>query len=115
MSSRTFPRPVAAVADLAAVRPCPDRVLPIAQDRLKEKGFLNSVGVPTARFPAVSDAAGLARALRDLGRPAVLKTARMGYDGKGQMAVRRGDGSGEAWAALKGQQAVLEGFVDFTT
>lgn len=106
--------PVAAIAEVTAVRPGPD-VLRIAQDRLKEKDFLNSVGVATARYQEVNDAAGLARAVRDIGRPAVLKTTRMGYDGKGQVAVRAETDLAQAWAAMKGQQAILEGFIDFTT
>jgi 5-(carboxyamino)imidazole ribonucleotide synthase len=106
--------PVAAIADVTAVRPSPN-VLRITQDRLKEKDFLNSVGVATARYQEVNDEAGLARAVRDIGRPAVLKTARMGYDGKGQVAVRAETDLARAWAAMKGQQGILEGFIDFTT
>jgi 5-(carboxyamino)imidazole ribonucleotide synthase len=106
--------PVAAIADVTAVRPSPN-VLRIAQDRLKEKDFLNSVGVATARYQEVNDEAGLARAVRDIGRPAVLKTTRLGYDGKGQVAVRAETNLAQAWASMKGQQAILEGFIDFTT
>ena len=106
--------PVVAIADVTAVRPSPN-VLRIAQDRLKEKDFLNSVGVATARYQEVNDEAGLARAVRDIGRPAVLKTARIGYDGKGQVAVRAETDLAQAWATMKGQQGILEGFIDFTT
>jgi 5-(carboxyamino)imidazole ribonucleotide synthase len=106
--------PVAAIAEVAKVRPSAN-VLRIAQDRLKEKDFLNSVGVATARYQEVNDAAGLARAVRDIGWPAVLKTTRMGYDGKGQVAIRAETDLAQAWAAMKGQQGILEGFIDFTT
>jgi 5-(carboxyamino)imidazole ribonucleotide synthase len=106
--------PVASIAEIVPVRPGPN-VLRIAQDRLKEKDFLNSVGVTTARYQEVNDAAGLARAVRDLGRPSVLKTSRMGYDGKGQVAIRAETDLAQAWAAMGGQQGIVESFIDFTT
>jgi 5-(carboxyamino)imidazole ribonucleotide synthase len=106
--------PVAAIAEFIPVRPGPS-VLRIAQNRLKEKDFLNSVGVATARYQEVNDAAGLARAVRDLGRPSVLKTSRMGYDGKGQVAIRAETDLVQAWATMGGQQGIVESFIDFTT
>lgn len=106
--------PVASIAEIVPVRPGPN-VLRIAQDRLKEKDFLNSVGVATARYQEVNDAAGLARAVRDLGRPSVLKTSRLGYDGKGQVAIRAETDLAQAWAAMGGQQGIVESFIDFTT
>jgi len=88
-------------------------VLRIAQDRLLEKTFANEHGVRTAPFRPVDDAADLADALADIGVPAVLKTRRFGYDGKGQAMVRDGDDPAAAFAAIGGRPAILEGFVAF--
>ncbi|MGE0716197.1 MAG: 5-(carboxyamino)imidazole ribonucleotide synthase [Alphaproteobacteria bacterium] len=107
--------PAATAAHLAArvaVHPSP-RVLAIAQDRLAEKRFLESIGVAVAPFRPVDDRAGLDAALAALGRPAVLKTVRLGYDGKGQATIRAGDDADRAFAALGGAPGVLEAFVDF--
>ncbi len=84
------------------------RALAVSQDRLTEKTFLNEIGLTTAPFADVPDEADLAAAIDRIGRPAILKTRRMGYDGKGQ--VRIGDGPAE-WT---GAPSVLEGFVDFS-
>jgi 5-(carboxyamino)imidazole ribonucleotide synthase len=105
--------PVAFLAESLPVRPKPD-VLAICQDRLKEKDFLNGIGVATARYQEVTSAAGLARAARDLGRPSVLKTAVLGYDGKGQAMIRADSDLDQAWKQLNAARGVLEGFVDFT-
>ncbi len=94
------------------VRPSPD-VLATCQDRLTEKQFLRSLDVPTAPFAAVSSAAELKSAIETLGLPAVLKTRRMGYDGKGQVKIDRAEEADAAWEALRGSEAVLEGFVTF--
>lgn len=84
------------------------RALAVSQDRLTEKTFLNEIGLATAPFADVPDQGGLAEATDRIGRPSILKTRRMGYDGKGQ--VRIGDGPAE-WT---GAPSVLEGFVDFS-
>ena len=107
--------PAATARHLAALKPLhpSPRVLAIAQDRLAEKRFLNGIGVPTAPFRAVATMAELEAALADLGRPAVLKTVRLGYDGKGQSLIRPGGDPAEALAAIGGADGVLEGFVDF--
>ncbi len=106
----------AAAADLLAglkpVRPGP-AILRISQDRLAEKNFLRSIGVATTRFVAVQSAADLARACSDIGRPAVLKTVRLGYDGKGQVMIGAATDPAAAWRALGSELAILEGFVDF--
>src|SRR5690606_27444385 len=70
-------------------------------------------GVPTAPFRPVATLPELEAALAELGRPAVLKTVRMGYDGKGQTVIRPGDDPARALLALGGADGVLEGFVDF--
>ena len=88
--------------------------LETAQDRLVEKTFINGLGIATAPFAPVDDLAGLVAALDRLGRPAILKTRRMGYDGKGQAMIRPGDDPAVALAAMGGRAAILEGFVPFT-
>lgn len=108
--------PAATAAFLAArvpVRPG-TRALAIAQDRLPEKTFLAACGIPTAPFRAVDDRAGLEAALGAIGYPAVLKTRRMGYDGKGQAKIARPEDADGAFAAMKGAPAILEGWVPFS-
>ena len=89
------------------------RILAVSQDRLLEKQFLNDAGIATAPWVAVHDEAGLAAAVQALGLPAVLKTTRLGYDGKGQAMLRAADDATAAFAALAPKPLVLEGFVDF--
>jgi 5-(carboxyamino)imidazole ribonucleotide synthase len=103
---------VNAVAELVVVRPS-GLVLHTTQHRLREKMFLAKGGFPITPFRPVYSLADLLAGLRDLGCPAVLKTAGFGYDGKGQSKITL---LGEAEAALRmlnGQEAVLEAFVDF--
>jgi 5-(carboxyamino)imidazole ribonucleotide synthase len=101
------------LATLKPFRPAP-RILEIAQDRLREKDYLNSIGVPTARYMEVARAEGLERAVRNIGRPAVLKSVRLGYDGKGQVAIGNDTDLRDAWKRMGGPLGILEGFVDFT-
>ncbi len=103
---------VNAVAEHVIVRPS-GLVLHTTQHRLREKMFLAKGGFPIAPFRPVHSLADLLAGLRDLGCPAVMKTAGFGYDGKGQSKITS---LGEAEAALRmlnGQEAVLEAFVDF--
>jgi 5-(carboxyamino)imidazole ribonucleotide synthase len=100
------------LVSLRPVHPSP-RVLAIAQDRLAEKRFLNGIGVPTAAFRPVDDLPQLQAAVAELGRPSVLKTVRLGYDGKGQTVIRPDGDLDQALAALGGAAGVLEAFVDF--
>jgi 5-(carboxyamino)imidazole ribonucleotide synthase len=99
-----------------AVRPNA-RVLAVAQDRLKEKDFVTAAGIATAPYRAVADSAELAATMAELGTPAVLKTARLGYDGKGQVRIDRDTDPDRAWtdsgASVTTGGAILEGFVDF--
>ena len=107
--------PAGAAAILNAHRPvlpAPD-ALAITQDRLSEKNFLNGLGIAIAPFRAVDDVGGLARALNELGAPAILKTRRFGYDGKGQAMLREGADLPAAFASLGGLPAVLEAVVPF--
>jgi 5-(carboxyamino)imidazole ribonucleotide synthase len=89
------------------------RALATAQDRFLEKGFLAGLGIATAPFAPVGSEADLERALGEIGRPAVLKTRRFGYDGKGQLIVRAQTSPADAWRNLRGAPCILEGFVDF--
>jgi len=100
------------LASLRPVHPSP-AVLRISQDRVLEKGFLADAGVPTAPWRAVDGMADLQSAVDALGLPAVLKTTRLGYDGKGQTVLRAREDIEAAWAALDPKPLVLEGFVAF--
>lgn len=108
--------PADSVRLLAETRPVrPDwNVLRIAQDRILEKRFFNDIGVPTAPWREVTGPESLAAALAEIGRPAVLKTTRLGYDGKGQVKITAGTDPAEAWSRMGAAVGVLEGFVDFT-
>ena len=107
--------PVAALKELSKIRP----VLPspksfeIAQDRVTEKTFLNSLGIETAPFAAVDSPEDLAKAVAAVGLPAILKTRRMGYDGRGQAKIERAEDALSAFTRLGGKGLVLEGFVAF--
>ena len=98
----------------APLHPSAD-ALSTTQDRLAEKAFINRLGVPTAPFRPVDTPDDLARALDAIGLPAVLKTRRFGYDGKGQRIIREpGDGDRNAiFAEFGGAPLILEGFVAF--
>lgn len=87
--------------------------LATSQDRLAEKQFINSLGIATAPFATVDDAGSLARGVAQLGRPSILKTRRMGYDGKGQTLIREGADLATAFRSLGGAACILEGFVPF--
>jgi 5-(carboxyamino)imidazole ribonucleotide synthase len=104
--------PLAELARATPMRPAP-AVLAICQDRVREKAFLARFGVPTARNWTVRDARELARALDEHGGRGVLKTARFGYDGKGQLPVEPGADAAAAWTRLGAEVGVLEAHVDF--
>ena len=89
------------------------RALELSQDRLTEKATFQSLGIGTAPFRAVDDRTTLDAALVDLGLPAVLKTRRGGYDGKGQALLRTTADVDDAWTTLGGVPLILEGFVPF--
>lgn len=89
------------------------RVLNISQHRLREKTTLRQAGLPVPDFRRVTSAAELEAALVELGRPAVLKTASSGYDGKGQLLVKDSISAADAWSQLGTDEAILEAFVNF--
>ncbi len=92
----------------------PGRIaLATSQDRLSEKEFLAALGLATAPFARVDGAEDLSGALARIGTPAILKTRRFGYDGKGQARIGTPEEAGPALEALKGAPTILEGFVDF--
>lgn len=100
------------LASLKPVRPSP-AILRISQDRVAEKGFLNRIGVPTAPWSSIEDQDSLVAAVANMGLPAVLKTTRLGYDGKGQTTLRHREDLAAAFAALSPKPLILEGFIDF--
>ncbi|HWC64876.1 MAG TPA: 5-(carboxyamino)imidazole ribonucleotide synthase [Thermoanaerobaculia bacterium] len=103
-----------AAAEIAPVRPSGD-VLHVVQNRIREKGFLAREGFPVVEFAAVTSAAELEEAAARIGAPSVLKTARSGYDGKGQAKIEDPSAALAAWEALGRVDAILERFVDFET
>jgi 5-(carboxyamino)imidazole ribonucleotide synthase len=107
--------PPAAVTFLESCRPVLPGVkaLAITQDRLSEKRFVTGLGLTTAAFAPVDSLADLVEAVHAVGRPAILKTRRFGYDGKGQIAIREDSDLGEVWRAIGEKPAILEAFVPF--
>ena len=102
--------PTSALDLLESLRPIRPgrRALAVSQDRLTEKTFLTDIGLTVAPFADVPDQGALDDAIARIGRPSILKTRRMGYDGKGQVRI------GEGPADWTGAPSVLEGFVNFT-
>ncbi len=91
----------------------PPEALEVAQDRVSEKSFFERLGIPAPRFVAVSTWEDLKNALNEIGLPAVLKTRRFGYDGKGQFVLRKTEDVSLAWQSLSGVPLILESFVAF--
>lgn len=107
--------PAAALRALAAqvaVYPPPE-ALALAQDRLSEKTLFQTLGIPTPQFATVDSRADLQRAVQALGLPAVLKTRRLGYDGKGQRLLRNAQSVEAAWDDLGNAPLLVESFVPF--
>ncbi|MBY6091765.1 5-(carboxyamino)imidazole ribonucleotide synthase [Maritimibacter alkaliphilus] len=98
---------------LVPIRPGRE-ALRVSQDRMTEKDFLTSLGLQTAPYAAVDDAESLATALEQIGAPAILKTRRFGYDGKGQARLQVPEDGAAALDEMNGAPAVLEGFVTFS-
>ena len=101
-----------AAAEHAPVRPA-GSVLHTTQHRLREKTFLERAGFPVTPFRKVETAEELAKAVTELGCPAILKTADFGYDGKGQVRVERAEAAEGAWNSIGRAPAVLEQFIQF--
>jgi 5-(carboxyamino)imidazole ribonucleotide synthase len=107
--------PLATVEFVAARRPLwpHPRALAAGQDRLAEKSLFTALGIPVPRFVKVDTRAELESAITHTGLPAMLKTRRMGYDGKGQALLRSDADCDAAWRRLGGQPLILESFVAF--
>ena len=101
-----------AVAEIVPVRP-DGQVLHVTQHRLREKTFLAEHGFPVTPFRRITTKEDLETAARELGLPAVLKTASFGYDGKGQMKLKTSADLDPAWDALGGAEGIYEAFVNF--
>jgi 5-(carboxyamino)imidazole ribonucleotide synthase len=108
--------PTSALDAVEAIRPLrPNRrALAVSQDRLAEKDFLTGLGLICAPYARVIDQATLTAAVDQIGLPAILKTTRLGYDGKGQARITTPADIPAAWAAMNGAESVLEGFIDFS-
>lgn len=104
-SLRTLGRSASIAPPLAA--------LAMSQDRIAEKKLFDTLGIPTTRYAAVESQASLVRALRDVGLPGVLKTRRLGYDGKGQAVVRNLEEAWRAFERLRGSPLIYEEFITF--
>lgn len=108
--------PTEALDIVEAIRPVHPRreALHVSQDRLTEKAFLSELGLQTAPYAAVDDEVDLAEAMEEVGLPAILKTRRFGYDGKGQARLKTADDAPQALADMAGAPSILEGFVNFS-
>lgn len=106
--------PASALEHLAGRRPVRPgaAVLGITQDRLLEKAFLAGIGVPVTDHAAIDGPDALAAGLAAMGGSGILKTRRLGYDGKGQVRLGPGQDPGAAWEAIAGAPAILEAIVD---
>jgi 5-(carboxyamino)imidazole ribonucleotide synthase len=104
--------PLSALADHAPLYP-PRKALETAQDRLDEKEYVRRLGGRPAPFAAVGSREELGVALDKIGAPAILKTRRFGYDGKGQARIMATGDADAAWEAVGGAPSILEGFVSF--
>ncbi len=96
----------------APVRPTP-RALEISQDRVDEKAFIEGLGITVAPWRAVGDLKDLKAGLAEIGAPSILKTRRLGYDGKGQVRIGDAGRADAAWDEIAGAPAILEGLVPF--
>lgn len=101
-----------AAAHYVPVRPRGEALYTV-QDRGREKGFLLASGITTTPYTNVRTAEELYTAIEELGAPAVLKTTKFGYDGKGQSIIRSADAALTAWSYLGQHKCVLEKFIDF--
>lgn len=89
------------------------QALTLAQDRLHEKSFFKSLNIPTPEFFDIKTKAALEKAVENLGMPCVLKTKRLGYDGKGQYVLKNSSDIEKSWEALQSQSLILEKFIPF--
>lgn len=100
------------ISERKTMHPSLDTLI-VGQDRGHEKKLFNELGIETAPYALVDTETDFKKALTQIGLPAVLKTRRFGYDGKGQFVLRTEDDADEAWDALQGEPLIYEGFVAF--
>ena len=101
------------IEDICPIHPG-RQALAVSQDRLSEKEFLTGLGLKVAPYADVTNAEQANVAVARIGAPSILKTRRMGYDGKGQMRLKQASDMPAAWQAMAGSVSVLEGFIDFS-
>lgn len=89
------------------------RVLKTSRNRIREKTFINDLGIATAEFRKVTDISDLNQAVKEIGLPSILKTTELGYDGKGQAVLKPDSNLVTEWQRLNTTEAILEQFVDF--
>jgi 5-(carboxyamino)imidazole ribonucleotide synthase len=106
-------RALAPLANLTAIRP-PPGALEVSQDRLLEKALFKRLKIPVAEHAAVDSVEDLARAVEELGAPGILKTRRMGYDGKGQCAIAKPADMDRAWRRIGAPGLIYEKFQRFS-
>jgi len=104
---------LAPLEKLTQVRP-PREALEVSQDRMAEKALFSKLRIPVAAHAAIDSEHQLMRVIRKIGLPGVLKTRRLGYDGKGQFMLRDPHQIGEAWAAIGGPGMIYEKFQEFS-
>ena len=100
------------LAEHTRVYPAPN-ALAVAQDRLNEKGFFYQLNIPTADYATVDSLDDLQRVMENIKYPAILKSRRMGYDGKGQVVLKSVEQLPDAWASMEGVASIVEAFVPF--
>lgn len=100
------------LAEHTCVSPAPN-ALAVAQDRLDEKNFFHQLNIPTAEYSPTNSLQDLQQAMEYIAYPAILKSRRMGYDGKGQVIIKSADKLLEAWHSMQGVASIVEGFVPF--
>ena len=107
--------PAAALATVAIQTPVfpPPHAVEVSQDRLAEKTFASDLGIPVASYREITSIDELEQAVQSLGKPALLKTRRLGYDGKGQVKISDETNLGDAYESLNGAPALLEKFIGF--
>ena len=90
-----------------------EKSLFISQHRGREKSLFNKLNIPCASYQTVNSLSGLILAVKNIGLPAILKTATDGYDGKGQFVILTDDQISDAWSSMNGVESILEGYVNF--
>ncbi|WP_305907604.1 5-(carboxyamino)imidazole ribonucleotide synthase [Methylomarinum sp. Ch1-1] len=91
----------------------PAKALEVSQDRLTEKNFFHQLDIPTAPFAPINSLEDLEKAMLEIGYPAIIKSRRLGYDGKGQVVLKSAEQLAYAWASMQDAPSIVEGFIPF--